>query len=662
MRAFLSLCAVFALGGCMSDGYETVDGAKVDTGETQSEQGRSSRLIDIGLKRAIKQGATGSGVTIALIDTGVELDHPELADAISSKSASLTYGNSANDVAGHGTQMAGVMVAQLNGEGMVGIAADADLIAYKVEHKKGSGMLDASAISKGVYKAVDAGADVINLSIGGGLSKFEPLNEAISYAAFNDVIVVVATGNSGSDKAPVTSAVNVGTQDYGDTTIAVTAVNDDNEIASFAAPCDVYDPYYCIAAPGTSVTTTTLGGELTNVAGTSIATAITSASIATLLDYFPELSPSEAVEILLRTTTDLGEKGVDPIYGSGLINLDRAIRPVGQLSLNDNAPLKDLEKTSLQVSGAMGDAEAILASVAAVNFQDEYDRQYTVDLSQRIQSDDTSVWDRLSGTALRFHTQIPVDARNLLSLSIGRDDTAQSPRKFTPSGTSSNLYETVFDTKVSLRYETRFDDTALETVLQLGGGDLGETVFGAIHAHQRIGTHAQIGFGISKGIERGRFLGTTFSGSFGTVKTTETTSIHLSADWTRDRFHAFAQFAVGRASADYETGGLFEGIDAPMVSAWALGVDISDVAMAGDQVSFSLSQTPRLFAGTLIDSNSAAIDLTPVGRELVAEVGYEIPLGDRVSLGANLATVINPGHDQDAAYQTAFGVSLSMAF
>ena len=135
----------------------------------------------------------GKGTKVAILDTGVDPDHPDLATAIVD-SEDFT-GDGIEDESGHGTHCAGVVGARLNGVGFVGVAPQSELLIGKVLGNDGRGAY--SWITDGVYWAVENGADIISMSLGGPYTDPE-LYKAIQYALFYETFVICAAGNDGS--------------------------------------------------------------------------------------------------------------------------------------------------------------------------------------------------------------------------------------------------------------------------------------------------------------------------------------------------------------------------------------------------------------------------------------------------------------------------------
>merc|ERR1711916_121044 len=123
-------------------------------------------------------GATGSGTVIAVIDTGVHLDHPEFQDRITQGFDFVDYDNIADDGDGHGTHVAGTIAGADDGEGITGVAPDASIMPIRVLDDEGYGYT--SDIIAGIRWAADNDADVINLSLGGG-GYSQAMADAVAY-------------------------------------------------------------------------------------------------------------------------------------------------------------------------------------------------------------------------------------------------------------------------------------------------------------------------------------------------------------------------------------------------------------------------------------------------------------------------------------------------
>lgn len=200
----------------------------------------------------------GEGVKVAILDTGVDTDHPDLADAII-ESKDFT-GDGIEDENGHGTHCAGVVGARLNGVGFVGVAPKSELMIGKVLDNSGSGAY--SWISEGIYWATESGANVISMSLGGAGSDAE-LYKAIQFALFHGVFIVCAAGNEGS-----LFSNSVGYPGRYGGVITVASHDSNGNPSGFSSRGGEVD----VMAPGSDIWSTYKKGGYAELSGTSMAT------------------------------------------------------------------------------------------------------------------------------------------------------------------------------------------------------------------------------------------------------------------------------------------------------------------------------------------------------------------------------------------------------
>jgi subtilisin family serine protease len=225
--------------------------------------GSSGQVTPYGTTR-VGGPVDGSGLTAWVLDTGIDLDHPDLNVNTQLSTTVFTSGKdskSADDGNGHGTHVAGTIGALDNSTGTVGVAAGASVVAVKVLNKRGSGSY--SGIIDGVdYVAANASSgDVANMSLGGGTS--DALDAAVKNLADQGVLVALAAGNSGDD-ANLSSPARV---EYPGV-FTVSAMDDTDTFASFS---NFGNPPIEFASPGVDVESTYLDGGYSTLSGTSMA-------------------------------------------------------------------------------------------------------------------------------------------------------------------------------------------------------------------------------------------------------------------------------------------------------------------------------------------------------------------------------------------------------
>ena len=198
---------------------------------------------------------TGQGVKVAVIDTGIDYTHPDLAPNYKGGYNFVANSDDPRDDQGHGTHVAGTIAAVKDGNGVAGVAPGASLYAVKVLDKNGSGQY--SWIISGIEWAVEHRMDVINMSLGGGQGN-EALQQVMEKAGEAGVTVVCAAGN---DSGPVNYPAKY------PQAIAVSASDSSDKIASFSSR----GPEIAVIAPGVNIYSTKKGGGYTTLSGTSMA-------------------------------------------------------------------------------------------------------------------------------------------------------------------------------------------------------------------------------------------------------------------------------------------------------------------------------------------------------------------------------------------------------
>ncbi|RXZ77145.1 peptidase S8 [Paenibacillaceae bacterium] len=261
----------------------------------------------------------GSGdVIVAVLDTGVQLDHPDLQGKTVEGINIVNKTAPPDDDVGHGTHVAGIISATVNnGEGVAGLSWFNNIMPVKVLDDSGAGTT--YSVAEGIIWATDNGAKVINLSLGNYASA-QFLHDAIRYAYDNDVVIVAASGNDNTERPGYPAA-------YPEV-FAVAATDANGRRASFSN----YGDYIDVAAPGASIASTYPGGQYAALSGTSMASPHVSALAALLRSANPALTNTEVMDIMRSTAMDLGTRGKDIYYGYGQIDVVRALEAAAEPS------------------------------------------------------------------------------------------------------------------------------------------------------------------------------------------------------------------------------------------------------------------------------------------------------------------------------------------
>ncbi|HEX4744605.1 MAG TPA: S8 family serine peptidase, partial [Candidatus Limnocylindria bacterium] len=274
-----------------------------------------------------------SPMTIAVIDTGVDPGHPDLAGALLPGRTFLTSLSTGcarveNDDNSHGTHVIGIIAANANnGIGIAGVAFGSRVLPLKALDCEGSGLL--SDVAQAIVYATDQGARIVSISLGSN-SDSPTLRSAVQYATSRNVLVVIAAGNcGGTPLSPRCSSLNeVSYPAAYPEALAVSATASDDTRATFSTQ----GTYVDVAAPGLRIVSTTPTyatkvGVLSYAAfsGTSQATPFVSGLAALIWTRDPSLSAQQVRDRIVSTADDLGAVGRDDLFGAGRVNALRAV-------------------------------------------------------------------------------------------------------------------------------------------------------------------------------------------------------------------------------------------------------------------------------------------------------------------------------------------------
>ncbi len=253
---------------------------------------------------------TGSAdMLIAIVDTGVEPDHPDLVDKLLPGWNIYNKNNDSRDVFGHGTSVAGSAAAVSdNRTGVAGVAWENPIVPVRVSDSRGRA--SSRRIAAGIIWAVNRGAKVINVSFA-PIASDKTVLAAAAYARSSGSLVFISTGNNGRAFSATRN----------DNAVFVGAVDGRDELASFSNT----GLYVDIVAPGTRIRTTKMGQSYGNVNGTSFASPIVAGVAALVWSVNPDFRPSTVQDILMSTAVDLGSSGRDDFYGEGLVDAAEAV-------------------------------------------------------------------------------------------------------------------------------------------------------------------------------------------------------------------------------------------------------------------------------------------------------------------------------------------------
>ncbi len=344
-------------------------------------------------------------IPVAVIDSGVDTSHPDLQGKILDKK-SFVGGSAGTDLLGHGTFVAGIIAAGVdNGIGIAGLAPSAELLVAKVVTKSRS--IPVAAEARAIRWAVERGARVINMSLGGLRDPLDPVldtysqleADAVAYAVSNGVIVVAAVGNDNiAPKSPWTYASYPAALPH---VLGVSAYGEEGDVPKFSNRDRIYND---LAAPGERILSvlprnvtsrfpacseqgySTCGPEEYREAqGTSFATPQVSAAATVILSLRPTLQPEQVTTLLERTAVDLDPRngcaacptGRDQLSGWGKLDVAAAIEALDSIPVGDRYEANDdAGSHAFEISDEIGRFNATL------DFWDDQDDVYGIRLKK----------------------------------------------------------------------------------------------------------------------------------------------------------------------------------------------------------------------------------------------------------------------------------------
>lgn len=257
---------------------------------------------------SVWEQSTGKGIKVGVIDTGIDHMHPDLRNKIQG-----TWGidGHANDDNGHGSHVAGIIGAENNGSGMIGMAPDCMIYAAKTMNEKGQGSID--SLRDAIEWCVKEGCTILNLSLGTRSLAPMHVQKIIDECIRQNIWIVAAAGNDHLELAWPASDPDV---------LAVGAISKTKEIAGFSN----YGKWMDLSMPGVSILSTYCHQRYARLSGTSMAAPIVTGALALYRSMYPNASFDTMFDSLKNSCTDLGTTGFDPVYGYGMMNVKEFLR------------------------------------------------------------------------------------------------------------------------------------------------------------------------------------------------------------------------------------------------------------------------------------------------------------------------------------------------
>lgn len=290
----------------------------------------------------------GAGITIAILDSGVDGTHPDLLPNLVPGYNFVDNNFNTADVCGHGTAVAGTAAASANnGIGVAGVAGAAKIMPVRISFPDSTGVCGAylSTISSGITYAADHGARIVNVSYG-GITGSASVQSAGNYLKGKGGLLFASAGNNGVNDATVPTT----------SMITVSATNTSDTITSWST----YGNFVSLSAPGENIWTTSQGGAYQGWSGTSFSSPLAAGVAALVMAANPALSSAAVENILYTTAIDLGTAGRDIYYGYGRVNAAAGV----QAALNTIVAVDTIPPTASITSPAAGTTATGLVNVS----------------------------------------------------------------------------------------------------------------------------------------------------------------------------------------------------------------------------------------------------------------------------------------------------------
>ena len=423
---------------------------------------------------------------------------------------------------------------------------------------------------------------------------------ALTNAAENQMITVFAAGNNSYDQVDLLAGLPVYFPELEDTWFVVVATNQDNEIARFSNQCGIAKDF-CISAPGVDIYSAYPDGGYHTSHGTSYAAPLVSGAVALLKHQFPSMSGAEIVQLIKETATDLGEEGVDEIYGHGLLNLGEAMSPQGTMMVAVGSDVRTaaaapLNQTHIAPTGPVGAALAGTLGDKQVAALDDFARPYYIPLSAlSINSG--------SGFGKSWNAQ----ADYLLALGQG-NDRIKAPTLFGSAVLSNAIRPCLGGSSLNQAYLLAHGGDCSSSVVWVGDtslslslSDLSDQQSQGVYSAFDVGVPfaagvLELGFGVLD--ERESLLGSPLSGGFAINGRAQTAFLRsgyqrpIASDWL-----GFVNLAVGETS--YGSSGILS--DAELTTwSWSAGLHTTDLLRSDDVLALSV-KTPLSVSSGHVD-------------------------------------------------------------
>ncbi len=664
---------------------------------------------------AYDRGITGKGVTIAVIDTGIDTSGAEFAGRISADSTSFdqkiarcatcvseTVRYDLKDIQGHGTQTAAIALAARDGRGMQGVAPDATLLALKISGPNLSNVSPTSGpvpesegpnpalIAQAITHAVTKGAFVISMSLNGTSAGQFAVDQrtAMDLVRTQNRLFVQSVSNF-VDENSFTGQISqnlVGT-DLANKDWFLFGIRVDKSLQAPSGnglPGPLADRMLAVVA--VDVQTVGKDGEAVTITGNSFAAPAIAGAAALLKQYWPQLGGREISRILLDTATDLGAAGVDDKFGAGLLNVEKAMQAQAPAASFTAAQAVLARYASLTLSAPFGGAAGAAAlndKVGSMTVLDRYGRDFRMTGASGIRAQGSGLlagamltpidppWMTAGASDARFGFASPVTTTGYLQ-------GARSNRPAVASFSPARGQTVTFGANVAIGQGSSLAGSPLRGI--------GATPVGMSSAWTGAGWSASFASGTSRdrrtaqrtlalatplgvGVEladlseRGRILGMNAGPAFGlTSAATTMATLTMRRTLAGVAWSARASAATTRVRGGSDlmrfaqpvlgTAFAFEGARGLLGGIATFGLS-SPLRVERARATMLMPVAYDLMTGTLA-TRTASVDLAPSARELDIELGWSAALSPTSSLRLGVARAFDAGHVAGATDTAGF--------
>ena len=689
--------------------------------EFAREADRSWAYKMVGGDKAFAAGADGAGTTIALIDSGVSdsslvdfnrdmhSDSATIVDGVVRRGVHPYGGYSRYE---HGNAIANILVADRDGKNDVGVAPNAQLLSVNVDGPNADGGYEIDDVRAGIVHADNAGADVINFSLG-SRGPIEEVRAVVANATQNGTIFVTSSGNTfnGGMTYP---AAHAGDPSMNGLLLAVGSVDRNKQLSWFSAvPSTMAQAEFTIVAPGEEIPSRAWHNGRVDVLGTSYASPFVAGAVAALKSKYLFMTPQEIVQLILTTAEDLGAPGTDLVYGRGLLDLEAAVQPVGTLSVvSPSGVSQSVDATQLSLGQAFGDALADAMLVNRALGVDEFGRAFAANLgtkvdraalpsflSTRLAQADASVQQagaRLFGGTLQITGEAPIEEVGHTSYFAEQASDTPEPALFWQSDRTAIG---TISAGLNLQAEQTLFGSGEQSGLFLGQGDLlnpvaslsgngrgfkleGQSLGFALHQgsnehgetenltlQTRLGLNEFASLTHSLVLEENGGMASSGSGAFGGFGEGATSNfVSLKLNVAQSGWNFGAELTGGVTDMGGNNEVLSNWSSVPS-SAFSLHATRNGIFDENDRFGVLFGQPLRVEGGSVdvtlpveqqadgsLSFATDRLNLTPTGRESRLELAYERDIEENITISPFLLLRHEPGHMADADDEAIGGV------